>query len=332
MPLASARFVEVFCNVVESGSFTQAAKELGLTPAAVSRAVAKQEERLGAQLFRRTTRSMKLTDDGAAYYEKCRQALSLLEAAERQLGTEGGTPRGLVRISVPTTYAHYRLMPIVSAFREAHPEVSFDLNVANRNIDFVAEGYDMAIRAGALEDSTLVARKLEDAALAMYASPGYLARHGAPRVPSDLEKHTLLGFLRPSTGRPLSFLCREKDGSSFEIPPGPAVRCSDDFLGCVSLAKAGAGIVQAFRFIGEPAVLRGELVEVLEPYAAASRPFSLLMPARRVATLAVRMFADALVEAIRALPAPGAPAIAAGRARSAPSRPRTRSSRTRRSP
>src|SRR5688572_18807591 len=101
MPLASARFVEVFCNIVESGSFTQAAKELGLTPAAVSRAVAKQEERLGAQLFRRTTRSMKLTDDGAAYYEKCRQALSLLEAAERQLGAEGGTPRGLVRISVP---------------------------------------------------------------------------------------------------------------------------------------------------------------------------------------------------------------------------------------
>jgi len=329
MPLASARFVEVFCHIVEAGSFTRAAMELGLTPAAVSRSVAKQEERLGAQLFRRTTRSMKLTDDGTAYYEKCRQALSLLEDAERQLGAEDGTPRGLVRLSVPTTYAHYRLMPVVAAFRDAHPDVSFDLNVANRNIDFVAEGYDLAIRAGALDDSAIVARKLEDFPLGVFASKAYLDRYGVPKVPSDLEKHTMIGFVRPSTGRPLSFMFREKDGSSFEITPGKALRCSDDVLGCVSLARAGAGLVQIFRFIGEPEVKRGELVEVLAPFAGASRPFSLLMPARRVPTLAVRMFADAIVAAARSTSE--ARATAEARAPGARSRQRTRSSRTRRS-
>jgi DNA-binding transcriptional LysR family regulator len=329
MPLASARFVEVFCTIVEAGSFTHAAKELGLTPAAVSRAVAKHEERMGVELFRRTTRSMKLTDDGAAYFEKCRQALSLLEAAERELGREGSAPRGLIRISVPTTWAHFRLMPIVARFREAHPAVSFELHVANRNIDFVAEGYDMAIRAGELEDSTLVVRKLEDAPLGLYASPAYLARRGTPKAPADLERHTMIGFIRPSTGRALSFLFQERDGTRFEIPPGRTLLCSDDFLGCVTLARAGAGVAQIYHYIVEADVARGDLVEVLRPFAGASRPFSLLMPARRATTLAVRMFAEELVAAMRAQ---AGRSTRAEPARAAPSRPRTRSSRTRRTP
>ncbi|NUP13584.1 MAG: LysR family transcriptional regulator [Polyangiaceae bacterium] len=299
MPLVSARFVEVFCTVVEAASFTIAARQLGITPAAVSRAIAKLEQHLGVVLFRRTTRSMKLTEEGSAYFDQCREALSLLEVAERRITQKQTAPRGLVRISVPTTYGHYRVLPVVARFREAYPDVHFDLNVSNHNIDFVADGYDLAIRAGELEDSTLVVRRLEDASLGVYASPPYLARSGTPKTPTDLEKHTVIGFIRPSTGRTLSYLFRDRDGSRFEVPIKRCIRCSDDFLACITLARAGGGLVQAYRFIVEEDVARGSLVEVLKPYAGGSRPFSLLSPARRVPTLAVRMFADALITQAR---------------------------------
>lgn len=304
MGIVSARGVEVFCAVVEAGSFTVAAGQLGVTPAAVSRAVAKHEAALGMQLFRRTTRSMRLTDEGQAYYEACRQALSLVEGAERTLSQRQASPRGLVRISVPTTYGHHRVLPAVAAFRERHPTVSFEVNVANRNVDFVAEGYDLAVRMGELDDSTMVVRKLEDAPLGVFAAPAYLERRPAPRSVADLDGHALVSFVRPSTGRVLAWGFRDRDGSPFEIVPDKSLRCSDDFLGCVTLARHGAGLVQAYRYLVADDLARGTLVEVLKPFAGRTRPFSLLMPARRTPTLAVRLFADALVEACREPPAP----------------------------
>ena len=295
MLLASERFAELFCTVVETGSFTAAAHALGITPAAVSRAISRHEERFGVALFRRTTRSMKLSDAGDAYFQECRQAVALLERAEHAATQTQATPRGTVRISVPTTYGHYRALPAIARFRDANPDVSLDVHIGNRNVDFVTEGYDLAIRAGELDDSTLVARKLEDARLGLYASPDYLGRRGKPRSPDDLARHALIGFVRPSTGRPLALLMTDRDGSPFELPVKPAIRCSDDFLGCVTLARAGAGIVQAFEFIVERDVESGVLVEILPRFTGRTRPFHLLMPAR-TPTLAVRRLADALVE------------------------------------
>lgn len=290
------RNVEIFCAVVEAGSFTSAATELGITPAAVSRAIAVHEAHIGVQFFRRTTRSMHLTEEGQAYYEPCRQALTLIASAERTLSYKQTAPRGRIRLSVPTTYAHHRALAVVARFLEDYPDVSVEVNVSNRNIDFVAEGYDLAIRVGELSDSTLVARKLEDAELGVYGSPRYLSRRKPPEDPGELVRHKLIGFVRPSTGRLLAWLFKSADGP-FEIPVRATVRCSDDFLGCVTLAREGAGLVQAYRFIVEGMVARGELTEVLKCWAGRSRPFTLLQPSGREPTLAVRLFADAIVSA-----------------------------------
>lgn len=296
MDAHALRSIEIFCAAVEARSFTAAAHQLGLTPAAVSRAIAQHERTLGVRLFRRTTRSVSLTDEGQAYFEPCRQALSLIEQAERELSQKQSKPRGRVRISMPTTYGHYRALPVIARFCEAHPEVEVEAHVSNRNVDFVTDGYDLVIRAGELGDSSVVSRKLEDASLGVFAHPDYLAKYGTPKSPDQLMRHRVIGFIRPSTGRVLDLSFMQKKGSPFEVSIKPALRCSDDFLGSITLARAGAGIVQCFHFLAEAAVERGELVEILKPFRGRSRPFTLLQPAGRVPTLGVRLLGDALVE------------------------------------
>ena len=296
MDANALRPIEVFCAAVEAGSFTAAAHQLGITPAAVSRAIAQHEHALGVRLFRRTTRSVSLTEEGQAYFAPCRQALSLIEDAKRSLSQRQTKPRGRVRISVPTTYGHSRALAVIARFSEQYPEVEVEAHVSNRNVDFVTDGYDLVIRAGELADSSLVARKLEDATLGVFASPAYLASHGTPKTPDELARHRVIGFVRPSTGRVLELLFKDKGGAPFEISAKPALRCSDDFLGCLTLAREGAGLVQAFHFLAEDALARGQLVEVLKRYAGRSRPFTLLQPAGRIPSLAVRLLGDALVE------------------------------------
>lgn len=305
MALASTRFVEIFCTIVEAGNFTQAANQLGITPAAVSRAVARHEAALGVPLFRRNTRIVKLTDAGQLYFEQCRQALSLIDEAERSLSQQQVEPRGLVRISVPTTYGHCRVLPLVQDFLERHPEVRLEVDISDENVDLVKDGFDLAVRRGKLDDSGLIAHKLEDAAAGVFASPGYLERRGRPREPAELARHRCIAFVLPSTGRAIPWRFRARDGSKLIIAPGNTLRVAGDFLGCVTLARQGAGLVQAYRFIVEEDVRRGDLVEVLRPFTAGSSPFSLLQPAHRAASLAVRRFADMLVESCGKRSAPG---------------------------
>ena len=295
MAIASTRVVELFVTAVEAGNFTRAASRLGVTPAAVSRAIGRHEQALGVRLFRRTTRTVRLTDEGQTYYERCRQALALIDDAERELGHRQTAPRGLVRLSVPTTYGHTRVLPVIARLREAYPDVAVEIDVSNRNVDFVTEGYDLAIRAGVLDDSELVAHKLEDASLGVFASPTYLARHGTPRRVEDLDRHTRIAFVRPSTGRVVPWLFRRRDGAQFAMVPPADVRCSDDFLACITLARCGAGLTQAYHFLVEDDLARGTLVEVLRPLAGRSWPFTLLQPPRRTPTLAVRLVVDGIL-------------------------------------
>jgi len=289
------RAVEVFVAAVEAGNFTRAAARLGLTPAAISRAIARHEDALGVPLFRRTTRNVQLTDDGRGYYERCREALALIDDGERQLTGRQHSPRGRVRISAPTTYGHHRLLPALAGFALAHPDIALEVDISNRNIDFVAEGYDLAIRAGELDDSELVAHRLEDAGVGVFAAPAYLAARGTPRRLEDLDRHTLIGFVRPSTGRVMPWQFRRRDGQLASLTPGPALRCSDDFLACVTLARAGGGLAQVLRFLVEDDLARGTLVEVLGGLASRSRPFTLLQPPRRTPTAAVRAVVDAIL-------------------------------------
>jgi DNA-binding transcriptional LysR family regulator len=299
MAVASTRAVELFVTAVEAGNFTRAAQRLGVTPAAVSRAIARHEAALGVRLFRRTTRTVKLTDDGQVYYERCRQALALIDDAERELGRRQASPRGRVRLSVPTTYGHSRVLPVLARFCEAHPDVAVEVDVSNRNVDFVTEGYDLAIRAGTLDDSELVAHKLEDATLGVFASPDYLARHGAPRRVEDLARHRRIAFMRPSSGRVVPWIFRRKGGADFAVAPPDELRVSDDYLACVTLCRSGAGLGQLYHFLAAPHVARGELVEVLTSLAGRSWPFTLLQPPRREPTLAVRLLVNAILTEAR---------------------------------
>jgi len=297
--------IELFCLAAEQRGFTAAATIAGVTPAAVSRSIGRLEERLGVRLFVRTTRHIRLTDAGRQYFERCRAALDQLVDAEREAGGEQARPSGTLRISVPTTYGHHRLLPVLPAFQAAHPEVKLELHVSNRNIDFGDEGFDLAIRVRAPDDSTLVCRHLEDAELVLVAAPGYLARRGVPATPEDLDGHDCIQFELPSSGRPIPWLFRQGGDDVERLTRGPYT-CADDVLAGVTLARHGAGIFQAYRFVVQDDLAAGRLAEVLAPHGGRSRPYNLLYPHARHVPLKVRAFVDYLLERKRewAAPAP----------------------------
>jgi DNA-binding transcriptional LysR family regulator len=295
--------IELFCRSAELGGFTAAAAAVGVTPAAVSRSVGRLETRLGARLFVRTTRQIRLTDDGRLYYEQCLQALQQIAEASRAVAGHQVEPSGALRISAPTTYAHYRLFPMLPRFVAAYPKVHIEISVSNRNIDFVEEGFDLAIRLGTPQDSRLVARKLEDATLGVFASPRYLKDHGTPKNPGDLKKHDCIQFVLPSTGRPLPWLFRE-GGVDVERTLGGSVRVVDDVLGCFNHARAGGGLVQIYHFIASEAVRRGELVEVIKRSSGRARAFSVLYPQNRHMSTRVRAFVDFLISEVGSVVGP----------------------------
>ena len=286
--------LELFCLAADHGSFTAAATEAGVTPAAVSRSVARLEERLGVRLFVRTTRQMRLSEAGQAYYQQCRQALGQLVEAQRQVTGGQVLPSGRLRISAPTPYAHHRLLPLLPRFRERYPHVQVDVHVSNRNVDFTEEHFDLAIRGREPADSRLVARRLEDAELVVVATPSYLARKGLPKVPEDLAQHECIQFELPSSGRspPWSF---RRDGRELEVQTQGGLTCLGDFLATTTLVRHGGGLMQAYRFTVQDALDNGELVEVLAEYGGTSRPFMLIYPQARHMPLRVRVFIDFLV-------------------------------------
>lgn len=286
--------IELFCLTAELQSFTAAATSAALTPAAVSRSVARLETRLGVQLFVRTTRRVRLTDGGRTYFEQCRQALGQLIEAEREIAGEQRLPSGIVRISLPTSYGHYRILPLLPAFREQYPAVEIEVQLSNRNVDFTAEGFDLAVRARTPPDSGLIARKLEDADLVLVASPKYLLRHGTPASLDALQQHDCIQFLLPSSGQTMPWLLRQQE-REIELLTKGGLRCSDDILGPVTLARSGAGLLQTYRFIVEQDLLQGTLKEVLRQFGGASRPFSLLYPSNRHMPQRVRVLIDFLL-------------------------------------
>ncbi len=285
--------VEVFITVVEHGSFTAAAVALSTTPSVLSRAVSRLEVRLGRQLLQRTTRRVGLTEAGRIYLEQARSAFSLLDEAERDGRGQEGDLTGRVRISVPTTFGHYCLPPLLARFSRQYPRVKVELNITNRNVDLIAEGFDLAIRLGQMPDSGFVARKLQDAALLLVTSPAYLQRMGMPQTLDELQQHTCLPFIMPRTGRiaPWVFRVGERD---VDWLPASTIETSDDVLGVVSLAECGMGICQSYEFIVRERIKRGQLVEVLPQLRGRSRPFSLIYAPHRRQSAATRAMIDLL--------------------------------------
>ncbi|MFL9911031.1 LysR family transcriptional regulator [Paraburkholderia sp. RL17-337-BIB-A] len=293
--------IELFCLAAELESFTDAATAAGVTPAAVSRSVSRLEERMEVRLFVRTTRRIRLTDAGRTYYERCREALGQLVDAEREATGQQSAAAGVLRISMPTPYAHYRVLPILPAFRERHPQVRVDVHISNRNIDFAEEGFDLAIRGRAPDESNLIARKLEDAELVVVASRAYLSRAGTPASLDDLARHDCIQFDLPSSGRKIPWLFKSGGDVQEHFTEG-GYSSAGDVLGGVTLARNGAGLFQTYRFVVEQDLETGGLVEVLPEFGGTSRPFVLLYPHKRHVSLRVRRFVEFLVETLGPAP------------------------------
>ena len=291
--------VEAFLAIADKGTISAAAVALGTTASVLSRAVARLEARLGVQLMRRTTRRLSLTDAGKSYLDQSRHAFAMMADAERSMRDQGGELSGTVRLSAPTTYGHYRLPPLLQAFMEQHPRVMVELSISNRNVDLVQEGYDMAIRQGALPDSGLIARQLEDAQLCLVAAPAYLARAGVPATIADLAQHACLPFTMPSTGKLAPWQLRE-EGRDVDWQPGARMHISDDVLGVVTLAQQGLGICQTYRFIADERLRSGQLAPVLPPHWGRTRPFSLIYPPHRSLSAACRALIEAITKGAQA--------------------------------
>lgn len=291
--------IEAFVAIVEAGSITAAAERLGTAKSAVSRRLGALEERLGAQLLRRTTRRLNLTDTGRSFYERCARILADLDEAESAVAQAHGELRGRLRVALPLSFGLRHMCAPIAEFARRHPQVSFDLDLNDRRIDLVEEGMDLAVRIGRLRDSTLIARKLFDARTVVCAGPDYLRRHGTPGHPDDLRDHTCLVYA--NLADPDQWAWTDTDGARHRV----AVRygltvTSGDFL-CAAAAQ-NLGIVMQPTFIAHAAIRRGELVPILTGYGWPVTPAYAVYPPTRHLSYRVREFIDFLVERFAGTP------------------------------
>lgn len=250
--------MEVFVRVVELGGFSPAARAANMTPSAVSKLIARLEARLGARLLNRSTRQLQLTPEGCTFYERATRILADIEDAERAAGS-GEQAVGRVRVNTSASYFNHILAPVLPEFLAAQPGVTLDIVQTDAVVDLLAERTDVAVRAGPLKSSSLVARKLGETALTIVAAPSYLERCGEPRSIADLEGHNRLGFgyARAVDGWPL-----RENGQTIVVPATGRVQASDG-EGLRRLALAGVGLARLAAFTVREDIAAGRLVPVL---------------------------------------------------------------------
>ncbi|MGI6856540.1 LysR family transcriptional regulator [Mesorhizobium sp. 1B3] len=254
--------IEVFVRVVERGTFSAAAGTLGMTPSAVSKLIGRLEARLGARLVNRTTRKLRLTPEGGAFYERGLRILAEIDAAERDAAA-GAVPRGRLRINCNVPFGQHYLLPLMPSFLAAHPDIIADISLTDRVVDLLEERADIAIRAGPLRESRLVARKLWQSRMAVVAAPAYLQRHGTPKTPDDLALHNCLefSFSRLVEGWPF----RDSAGRDVRIrPQGNALISDGEAMRLAALS--GLGLARLSRFHIARDLGAGRLVPVLEEF------------------------------------------------------------------
>lgn len=289
--------VEFFCAAAKARSFSLAAAERGVTPSAVSKAVGRLENRLGLKLFQRTTRAIRLTQEGLAYYRACQLALDSIQEAEQTL-TQYGIPRGELRISMPYSYGIKRIIPLIPTYVERYlAQVNVVVSLSNTLVDFVKQDFDIAIRLGNIADSRLVARTLHTAQLRVVASPGYLSRHSAPAKPEDLREHRCHGLIMPDSGRVMPWAFTEREGSAYEVAVRPTITL-DHPLGTLESVLSDGGFAQLFDFTVEDELRSGRLVEVLADVRPPPLPVSIVYPSSRHLPAKVRTFVDFLTEMV----------------------------------
>jgi DNA-binding transcriptional LysR family regulator len=289
--------IATFVRVVEAGSFTAAAAALGLPKSSVSRNVARLEDDLGVRLLQRTTRKLQLTEAGRLYFEHVNAALGGLDEASRAVTELSREPHGTVRVTAPPDLATSYLADVFARFQRRHPRIRVDLNLSSRVVDLVGEGYDLAIRAGRLTDSSLVGRKIGDSELGLFASPDYLARRGTPVHPADLAAHDCVIYR--VGGAPGPWRLTGPDDEQIVAVSGPFVSDDIGFLRHVVATGLGIGLLPTFR-LPEPNAAHDALVRVLPDYAVRGSALHVLWPSARYVPVRVALLRDFLVAELAA--------------------------------
>ncbi|RFB83269.1 LysR family transcriptional regulator [Rhizobium leguminosarum bv. trifolii] len=282
----------------EQQSYVGAARVAGVSPSAISKAVARLESRLGVRLFNRTTRSISLTEEGAVLYERFKRIIDDMEDAEATILRSRERPRGRLRVSVPHIVGHHLLMPILPIFVARFPEIELDIDFEDRVIDLVAEGLDVVVRSGELADARLIARRLGDQHFVVCGSPDYLERRGRPETPDDLARHACIHFKYPSSGRiaPWAF---HPPYERLLLPRSLTFNNTDAGL---RAAQDGFGLAHLPVYVAEPHIRAGTLIPILTAFMAPFGSLSLVWPSNRQLSPKIRAFVDFVVENFAARP------------------------------
>ena len=283
--------MEVFVATVDAGSISAASEAFNISPVMAGKHIRHLEARLGSKLLTRTTRRQSLTEIGRQYYERCRNILSEIKAAESGAEAMRAAPRGTLKVTAPVSFGTQCLAPAVTDYLALHDEVNLDLNLNDRVVDIVEEGYDAAIRIGTLDDSGLVARALQPYRMLICAAPEYLARHGEPRVPADLARHQCLDFLH--WNKRLVWQLTDPQGAQSALPASRFRSNNGQALRMAALR--GFGIIMQSGILLADDVAAGRLVPILKDYLPAARPIHLVYPRDRQPTPKLTTFVEFVV-------------------------------------
>ncbi len=282
-----------FVAVVEAGSFVGAADSLGLSKAAVSRQVGDLERRLGSRLLHRTTRRLSLTDDGQLFFERAKDLLAAIDEAESEIASRSGEAVGRLRINAPLSFGMRHLAPLWGRFAARHPKVLLDIDLSDRLVDLVEEGYDLAVRINDLRSSQLISRQLASSRMVLCASPEYLARQGVPEHPRELSEHRVISYRYWSTGDDWTFT--GPDGE-VRVTTHPRFHTNNGDT-CRAAALDHQGIILQPDFLVGDDLRRGTLVELLPSFAAPTIGIHAVYPSRKFLPIRTRRMVDFLVEA-----------------------------------
>ncbi|GAB3515406.1 LysR family transcriptional regulator [Photobacterium alginatilyticum] len=282
--------MRAFIRVVQTGSFSAAAREKNTTQATISKKVAALETMLGVKLLTRSSRELSLTQVGAEYYEKCVSIIGELDEAEASARSQVASPKGIIRITAPVVFGRLVIAPILSEFLSLYPEIKVDLALSDKHVDLISEGVDVAIRARELEDSSLIARHLFDNPMLLVAAPEYLAQHGEPKEPTELRRHNCLVYSMLKTVNIWHFFHQDKNIS---------VAVNGNFQGdngdvILKLVLDGTGLAQLPVWMVDEHLKSGELKQILSDFVAKPLPFNAIYPQSRYVPLKVRCFVDFL--------------------------------------
>jgi DNA-binding transcriptional LysR family regulator len=288
--------MQAFARVVEAGSFTKAAETLHMSKTTVTQLVQQLEARLRVKLLNRTTRKVNVTADGAVYYERVLQLLADMDDAETSLSGASTLPRRRLRVDVPSPLASMILVPALPAFYERYPDIQIDMGVSDRIVDMIDENVDCVVRGGELTDQSLMARRVGDLQLGVFAAPSYLARVGTPAHPRELEDshHRIVGFLWARTGKAVPYALHN-DVESVRIK-GRYALAVDDGNAYLAAGLAGLGVLWLPKYMSKTFEARGELVPLFENWKLDPMPIYVAFPPNRHISIKLRVFIDWVAE------------------------------------